>query len=109
MKTMVLGLALLGWSAVVARAQTTNQLEVTQPPKANVNVNQPVAIAVPPQPTTLQRLFGPTATTGGVLPDLRRRQLWKRGPVKPGNEFDNVASHPTTGRSEGIILFSIKF
>jgi hypothetical protein len=109
MKTMVLGLALLGVSAIAARAQTTNQLEVAQLPKANVNVNRPVVIAVPPQPAALQRIFGPNATIGGVLPDLRRRQLWKRGPMKPGTEFDNVASHPTTGRSEGIILFSIKF
>ena len=65
-----------------------------------------------PQPTNrLQRIFGPTATYEGVLPDVRRRGslLTRRDLAAPGRDFRNVSVNPHNGRAEGITLFAIRF
>jgi hypothetical protein len=105
MKTIVLGLTALALGATTARAQT-NRFEATQPPpQPGIVFTQPA----PPGLTTVQKLFGTNATTGGVLPALKRRQLFSRAPAPHGQHFDNVSLNPATGRPEGILLFSIKF
>ena len=109
MKTMLLGLAALCVLVGVANGQT-NQVQLMQPPPETQAPGQPRMVATaPPAPTRLQRIFGPTATTGGVVPAIRRGQLLRRAPAQPGQVYENVSVNPSTGRAEGIVLFSIKF
>jgi hypothetical protein len=108
MKAIFLGAVALGITVLAGQAQQTNQVQLAQPPGETPN-KPPITVTAPPQPATLQRVFGPTATTGGVVPALRRRELFKRPLLPPGQAFENVAVNPHSGRAEGIFLFSIKF
>lgn len=65
-----------------------------------------------PQPTNrLQRIFGPTATYEGLLPDVKRRgNIVTREDFRgPRREFQNVSRNPYTGRAEGVVLLAIRF
>lgn len=75
----------------------------------------PDPVIIGPQPTNrLQRIFGPTASYEGVLPDIKRRgNIATRSdldaPVVRGREFRNVSINPHTGRPEGVTLLAIRF
>jgi hypothetical protein len=106
MKGLAIAIA-LGCSTLAACAQSQQMQLRTQ--------GLPDPAIIGPQPTNrLQRIFGPTATYEGVLPDLKRRgNLVTRrdldAPVIPGREFRNVSVNPHTGRPEGITLLAIRF
>ena len=106
MKGLVMVLV-LGFSTLAGFSQS-RQLELR-----TRGVFDPAFIG--PQPTNrLQRIFGPTATYEGVVPELKRRgNLVTRrdltAPVIPGREFRNVSVNPHTGQPEGITLFAIRF
>jgi hypothetical protein len=97
----------------MAEAQTTRG-EATQPaPPPPAKPAAAASFTIQPPPTRLQRIFGPTATTGGAVPDLRRNYrsvLSRTGPAaNSATNFQNVAVNPHTGKAEGISLFAIKF
>jgi hypothetical protein len=103
MKT--LGIALVFVCCVLtASAQSTNvELRAQALP-------DPALIG--PKPTNrLQRVFGPTATYEGLLPDIKRRgNIITRDDFRgPRREFRNVSINPYNGRAEGVTLLAIRF
>jgi len=117
MKTFAILLAL----AALARtglADQTNQVDLkttratpppsTAPPSPNGN------LLLAPGTNSTTRLLRPERNYGGALVDLRRRksQFFRRMPGEtnaPNAPFQNVSVNPTTGRADGVILFSIGF
>ena len=104
----ILGIAMaLGLSILAGLAQSQNAELRTK--------TTPDPVIIGPQPTNrLQRIFGPTATYEGVLPDVKRRgNIATRSdldaPVVRGREFRNVSVNPHTGRPEGVTLIAIRF
>ena len=95
----------LGLSLLASFAQNVELRARTAP-----GVLDPAFIG--PQPTNrLQRIFGPTATYEGVLPDIKRRGsiVTRRDFADPAREFKNVSVNPHSGRAEGITLIAIRF
>lgn len=110
MKAFGLCAVLCSLAAFSAAAQQSQNMEVRQQPM----VAAPPEVVIPAPTNRLQRIFGPTATYEGVLPDIRRRgNVLTRSdlsaPVVPGREFRNVSVNPHNGRAEGIILIAIHF
>ena len=104
MKTLGIAVVFL-CCVLIASAQSTNvELRAQALP-------DPALIG--PKPTNrLQRVFGPTATYEGLLPDIKRRghiitRDDFRGP-RP-REFRNVSINPHTGHAEGVTLLAIRF
>jgi len=109
MKAFGLFAVVFGLAAFSAAAQQTQNLEVRQP-----TAPAPPEVIIRQPTNVVQRIFGPTATIEGVIPDIRRRgNLLNRSdlsaPVIPGREFRNVSVNPHNGRAEGIVLVAIRF
>ena len=107
----LLGIAIIFGLSLVASFAQGQDVELRT--RTTDAITDPAFIG--PQPTNrLQRIFGPTASYEGVLPDIKRRgNILNRedlnAPVVRGREFRNVSVNPHTGRAEGITLLAIRF
>ena len=103
MKTLGIGLAFI-CCVLTASAQSTNvELRASSLPDPTL---------IGPKPTNrLQRIFGPTASYGGLLPDIKRRGsvITREDFRGPRRDSTNVSRNPHDGRAEGVTLLAIRF
>jgi hypothetical protein len=112
MKTFAILLPMLSL-AMMGYAGPTNQINLHQspaPPRAlapRASDGLIITARTNSMPQSLRR----EKSYGGVLPEAQRRkgQFFRSTPADRGRDFQNVSVNPSSGRAEGIILFSINF